>query len=163
VIVTLFIGGFMAAGFAMLGYGLWTWHRSVKAGGWPVTPGKILQCTLVEHRSRKIPTFCAEVKYQYTVNGQDFINDTVAFGYSESSDRETHEALVKRLQHAEQVQIRYDPDDPQTAALSFGLHQGLQFKLLFALAWLALLSAVAMAMWTFNQRDDVLLQNLLAQ
>lgn len=158
-----FIGIFYAVGLGMLGYGLWSIKRSTEAGSWPTVPGRIVACSMKESSDSDGSTYQVQVEYAYKVAGVDYTNDRLAFGYSLSSGYEVHREILEKLQKAQTVEVRYDPGDPQTAVLSYGIHRSIQFVMAFAVTWLAFVIGFTLIWWVASRSDNVLLQNLLVR
>ena len=155
-----FISIFYAVGIGVLGYGVWAMLKSTEAASWPTTPGVLEACELKSDNSDDETAYQVNVRYRYKVNGQTFVNDQVAIGYASSDTEATHEALYDRLKGAEQVDVRYDPSDPQVSVLSFGVHQSIQFTLAFGVTWLLFVMGFTVIWWTASGTDSVLLNNL---
>jgi hypothetical protein len=162
---TAFMSVFYLVGFGLLGYGLWSMRRSTESGTWPMVTGTIDACELTTHPggADSDPTHKVEVKYTYSVNGRQYTGDTLAFGYTSSSGREVHKEILARLQAAQTVEVRYDPFDPQTSVLSYGVHRSIQFTIAFAITWLLFVVGFTVIWWVAAQSDTVLLENLITQ
>jgi hypothetical protein len=159
----LFIGLFYAVGIFMLGYGLWAAWRSTAAGRWSTAPGTVTSCSL-ERKSDSDggDTYEVKVAYAYAVNGRPYTGTRVAFGYGSSSGREAHRKIYDALHNAKGVEVRYDPSDPATSTLSYGVHRSIQFALAFAVTWLAFVVGFTLIWWLASRDDNVLLKNLVA-
>jgi hypothetical protein len=158
--LAVFFGLFYVVGFGMLGYGIWSAKRSTDAASWPTTEGSLTKVALDEHSDSDGTTYKVEVEYTYTVAGSAYSGSQLAFGYSGSSGREAHEEICAKLKSAKSVDVRYDPNDPASSALSFGIHRSIMFILVFALTWLAFIGGITLIWWLTYRGDDVLLQNL---
>jgi hypothetical protein len=87
----------------------------------------------------------------------------VAFGYSASGDRASQAEIHDKLKAAKSVDVRYDPADPATSALSFGIHRSIRFFIVFAVTWLAFVFGFTLIWWVSTANDGVLLQNISVQ
>ena len=152
-----FISVFYLAGFGMLGYGIWSIKRSNEVESWPITDGRVESCKLVSNTGGESTTYKVEVRYRYRVKGQEYAHDKLAFGYTASSGLSAHQEILSRLENARSVTVRYDPIDPQTAVLSYGVHRSIQFVIAFAITWLLFVVGFTVA----SQNDSILLQNII--
>ena len=155
-----FIGLFYLVGFGVLGYGLWAALRSTQAGDWPTTPGVIQEVTLEHDTDGDGTTYEVKVRYAYFVEGREYEGTRLAFGYGGSGGFAAHEEIRRTLAAAKEVAVRYDPDDPATAVLSYGLHRSIRFVLAFGVTWLAFVIGFTVIGWVAAGGDDVLLRNL---
>ena len=158
-----FVSIFYAVGFGLLGYSLLSMKRSTEAAAWPSTVGTIVWCDLKTDVDSDGDTHQVKVSYQYGVGGRELTNDLLAFGYSASSGREAHQEIFDKLKAASAVDVRYDPSDPQTSVLSYGVHRSIQFMLAFAFTWLLFVVGFTILWWVGSCGDHVLLQNLHVQ
>jgi hypothetical protein len=158
-----FISVFYLVGFGLLGYGIWSALRSNQAAHWPTTPGVLTKVELNENSDGDGTTYTVQVEYTYAVAGNAYTGSRLAFGYTGSSGREAHEEICARLRAAKSVAVRYDPDDPASSALSFGMHRSIVLVLTFAITWLAFMAGFTLIFWLASRNDSVLLQNLSVQ
>lgn len=160
---TVFISLFYVVGFGMLGYGLWSAVRSTHAADWPQTPGTVTSLVIKENHDSDGTTYEVQVEYTYTVAGQAHTGSRLAFGYGASSGHDAHDEIYRKLKDAKEVEVRYDPQNPETSVLSYGVHRSIQFTLAFAITWLAFVIGFTVMWWLFSQSDSVLLENLTTQ
>jgi hypothetical protein len=133
----LFISIFYAVGFGLLWYGIKSAKESVQASSWPSARGTITNVSLREGSdSDGDTTYGVEVQYNYSVMGQNYTSSRLAFGYDESNVRQPHQDILDKLERASSVNVRYDPRDPSTSTLSFGIHSSIKFILTSAITWL---------------------------
>ncbi|MEM6471335.1 MAG: DUF3592 domain-containing protein [Planctomycetota bacterium] len=158
-----FISIFYAVGFGLLGYSLTSMKRSTEAAAWPAVAGRIVSCDLESNSDGDGTTYEVKVSYSYKVGGRELTNDVLAFGYSGSSGHESHREILEKLKAAKTVEVRYDPDSPETSALSFGFHRSIQFTLAFAVTWLLFVVGFSIIWWVASRSDDVLLRNLVTR
>ena len=160
----LFLGIFLAIGFGLLGYSLWMIKRSSEVALWPNTPGKLVHCELTQRTASKGGTvYEVVVNYQYNVAGQDYTSTRLAFGYNSSTGREGHSGVYEKLSRAREIEVRYDPNDPSSAVLSYGTHRSIQFMLAFAITWLVFIAGFCVIWYIASQPDHILMQNLLVR
>ena len=158
----IFMSVFYLLGFVVLGFGIWSARRSTQAANWPTTPGVLKNLALKENNNDGT-TYEVQVEYAYTVAGTEYRGNRLAFGYAASSGSEAHTEIYEKLKAAKSVEVRYDPDDPATSTLSFGIHRSIQFMLVFAITWLAFVIGFTVVWWVASRSDNVLLQNLSVQ
>lgn len=161
---TAFISLFYLIGLGMLGYGLWMMKRSLEVATWPITEGRIESCELKSNSdSDGDTTYEVQVNYTYRVSGQEYQNDRLAFGYSASSGEQAHREILTRLTNASVVRVHYDPVNPQTSVLSYGVHRSIQFILAFATTWLLFVVGFTVIWWLASRSDEVLLKHLVTE
>lgn len=158
-----FISLFYCAGFGLLGYALVSMKRSTDASAWPTVDGILDSCELKRNSDSDGDTYEVKVAYRYTVDGRNFTNDVLAFGYTASSGQEAHQEIFDRLNQVRAVQVRFDPANPQNSVLSYGFHRSIQFTLAFSITWLLFVTGFTIIGWVSSRGDDVLLQNLVTQ
>ena len=135
---TIFIGVLVLIGLTVLGVAGNAWRKAQVAKTWPVAEGQILASEVKMNSSpNATPTFNAEVRYQYTVNGQRYEGNRVAFGYIADSDDDLHGSIVRRLPVGTAVGVRYAPNDPTQAVLAVGLNPPIRMSLIFGSVWTA--------------------------
>lgn len=159
----LFISVFYLTGFGLLGFGLWSARRSTQAASWPTAPATITSLEVRAGSVRDGSTYEVKVQYTYTVDGVVHVGSRLAFGYTSSSGRETHDEIFRRLKEARVISARYDPADPSVSCLSFGIHRSIQITLAFAVTWLLFVIGFTLMFWLFSRSDAVLLDNLSTQ
>ncbi len=161
VFFTIFISVFYLAGFAILGFGIWAARRSTHAATWPTTEGVLDKIVLTSKSGTdEKPTYQVQVEYTYTVDGTEYHGSRLAYGYVASTGYEVHKEIHDKLKDAEIVDVRYDPNDPATSTLSFGIHRSIRFILGFAITWLSFIIGFTLVWYVAVHGDDVLLQNL---
>jgi hypothetical protein len=96
--------------------------RSYRSLNWPVSAGLISDSQVEKERVHGvIPYSTAKIRYQYNVAGQQFENDTIAFGISRGlmtwgyADRK-----VAKFPKGKLVGVVYDPKDPEISCLEAG-------------------------------------------
>lgn len=159
-----FISIFYIVGFGMLTYGLLSMKRSTEASKWPTAKGSIDSCELTSSSDGEGgTTYQVKVKYSYQVAGKIYAADKLAFGYSSSSGYDAHQEILSRLKNAKTVDVRYDPNNPETAVLSYGIHRSIQFVMAFSITWLLFVFGFTIIWWVASRNDTILLQNLVTQ
>lgn len=130
------------------------------AANWPTAPGTITKLELKTNNDSDGNTYQVEVQYQYQVGGNSYSGSTLAFGYNSSGGKEIHDQILQKLRQAKSVDVRYDPNKPDSSCLSYGLHRSIQQTLAFAITWLGFSIGFSIIWWLAAQSDDVLLRNL---
>ena len=160
---------FYAAGIAVAGYGAWAVRRSAAVGTWPTVPGTIVRCDLQTKEGGggdgddAGPVYQTVVRYTYAVNGRNYTGDRVAFGYDAGGVLDDHVRLCDRLRSAKAGAVRYDPADPATSALTYGLSRSAQMTLAFACTWLMMCVAFTGMWWLSTRPNDVLARRLVVR
>jgi len=140
---TIIIGlCFFAVGVGILCSGINNLIMANQAESWPATEGKIKssKCTYY-YNMNEGSSYFTHVNYSYTVEGKNYKGDRIAFGYDGSWWRRPTQQIADRLSSAKTVLVRYDPDKPSTAVLSYGLN-GSTVMTLFTGGWIMLVTAV---------------------
>lgn len=126
-----FLRGFrlllFAVGIGLLGYGAFdighTAWRVHEAGGWPTTEGVVLnrswRSSRLVARNGGSWRFEPEIRYRYTVAGQDYVSENDYPGTPEqwSSQEELQAYMDETFPARGPVTVSYDPADPSRAAI----------------------------------------------
>jgi hypothetical protein len=133
---------FFAVGVGILCSGINNLMMANQAKSWPTTEGAIKSSKCVYYYvMSESSSYFTHVNYSYTVAGKSYKGDRIAFGYTGSWWRRPNQKIADRLSSAKTVLVRYDPDKPSTAVLSYGLN-GSTAMTLFAGSWIMLVTAV---------------------
>lgn len=159
--LTLFFALFLAVGLAILGFGLRSLSLSKQAEEWPTTQGRIVSSDFITNTDDDGATYQTKLKYDYNVAGRDYTGDKIAFGYSASSGRAFHREIYEALPLNAQVAVRYDPNDPSRAALSFGVNQSILFLLIFGGVWTIFTLGMGAMFWMTEKGAGGLLENII--
>ena len=131
---------FFAVGVGILSSGISNLMLASKAKSWPTTEGTIKSSKCVYyHVMSESSTYLTHVNYSYSVAGQSYEGDRIAFGYRGSWWQGPNQKIADRLSSARTVLVRYDPDRPSVAVLSCGLNASTAMTL-FGGSWLLLMS-----------------------
>jgi hypothetical protein len=115
-----------------------------QAKSWATTEGSIVSSRCHDYTDLDNGfRYLTQVKYRYVVAGKSYEGDRIAFSYSGSKWRRPNQKIADTLSSAGTVLVRYDPDKPSMAVLSYGLN-GSTVLTLFTGTWLLLLSAVVL-------------------
>ena len=159
----LFLSVFYIADFVLLGNGLRMARRSVEPRAWPTAQATLSTLEVVKNSDGDSTTYEVKVRYDSTVEGVAHEGSCLAFGYGGSSSKESHDEICQRIKEAKAVAVRYDPSDPSISCLSFGIHQGIQVLLMFAVGYLSFIIGFTVILWLSTRPDSVLLDNLSLQ
>jgi hypothetical protein len=162
---SLFISIFYAVGFGLLWYGINLGKQSTIASNWPSVTGTITNLSLEGNSDSDGSTYDGStyevrVEYSYSVMGRTYTNSRLAFGYGGSSGRKAHQEIFNKLQQTDTIRVLYNPNDPATSTLSFGIHRSIKLILIFAITWLAFVFGFTSVLWLDSQPDDALIKNI---
>jgi len=103
--------------------------RAWRTGSWPKCQGTIERGNVVPTGARidrghgSFSVFVASISYRYAVAGRSYRGRLISYkGYIPNEARV--EKIVARYPHDAQVEVAYDPSDPQVAVLEPGLGVG---------------------------------------
>lgn len=161
VVLTILFVTFLAIGVGIFGFGLHSLNMSKKAEHWPTVQGEILTSEFDVSPGEGSDTYRAKVSYRYSVLGTSFTGKKIAFGYSNSSSESFHREIFNALKVKTQVAVRYNPEKPEQAVLSFGINQSIKFLLLFGAIWTVFTLGMMAMFWTSYQGTSTLLQNMI--
>jgi Protein of unknown function (DUF3592) len=118
--------------------------ESISAAHWPSVVGKLEHVTWQEHRHKKQGThYDVKVEYNYSIDNRQYHNNTLAFGYSASENRENNQLILDKLQHAAEVCVRYNPNRPEQSTLAYGLNSSNTFSAILLLFGFLILTIVS--------------------
>ena len=135
---------FLGSGFAAVWLLLWSLitlvfdgiimvmvGQTLLAWSYPSVPGTITHSEIRREMASEGDAFHADLKYQYAVNGQDFIGERRSFFNMSWSSSRTASRIVRSLPVGQQVEVFYNPRDPHDAALNHSLDGSPLFLMLF--------------------------------
>ncbi len=113
----------IGAGIALVGIrGL---LRAKASMDWPSAPGRVLEASVVSHRSRRNAgsrtIYHAEILYAFTVDGTPFSGNRVAYGDYGSSNPSHARQVVTRYPKGTIVTVYYMPGNPNECLLEPGI------------------------------------------
>ena len=161
IFLTLFFGLFIAVGVGILGFGLHSLNKAQQAEHWPTTPGTITASDFEIDHGDDSTSYRTEVKYTYNANGREISGEKIAFGYSGSSSEKFHRDVYKALSVNTQVAVRYNPNKPEEAVLSFGVNQSIKFLIIFGAVWTMFTLGMIAMIWMSGQGATTLLENMI--
>ena len=113
---------FFGIGLGLLLLGINQGKKAKEAEAWPTIPGVILSSGLQENRQydredrRTEITYEPQVQYQYSLMGQNYQGNSLAFGKAAYDYRTASKKIAPYPQGA-QILVHYDPADPTKAVL----------------------------------------------
>ncbi|MEO1242907.1 MAG: DUF3592 domain-containing protein [Pseudomonadota bacterium] len=161
IFLTLFFGLFLAVGVGILGFGLRALHMSKQAEHWPTVSGTVMSSDFEVSHDDDGTTYRTKLSYAYNVMGRELTGKKIAFGYSGSSSEKFHRDIYNALPVNSQVAVRYDPNKPERAVLSFGTNQSIKFLMIFGAVWTMFTLGMMAMFWMNGQGATTLLQNMI--
>jgi Protein of unknown function (DUF3592) len=113
---------FLVIGLILLVIGILQRNQAQEAQSWPITSGVIIGSGLLEHKHFDAEdhhteiTYEPQVQYQFSVNGQAFAGNRIAFG-TVSYPYQTAANKIASYPQGTSVTVHYDPDDPNQSVL----------------------------------------------
>ena len=109
----------------LLGYsGAADWYAGVQSESWPTAPGTVLVSEVVRipGHGRVGHSYRGHVEYRYRIGTRTYLGDRVSFGREGvlGDGSEDSRRVVTRFPGAQDVQVHYDPSDPDRAVLDPG-------------------------------------------
>jgi len=161
IFLTLFFGLFLAIGLGILGYGLHSLNMSKQAQHWPTVPGTITSSDFDISHSDDSTSYRTKVSYIYNAMGRELTGEKIAFGYSGSSAESFHRDIYGELKVNTNVAVRYNPEDPEQAVLSYGVNQSIKFLMIFGAVWTMFTLGMIAMFWLMGQGSTTLVQNMI--
>jgi len=122
---------FVLIGVALLVFGVRGVSRAKASEGWPKVQGRILSSEVERsrsssrgsgsNRSRSSTTYRAEILYEFKVEGVIYNGNRVAYGDYGSSGPQHARRIVNRYPVDHEVQVFYQPGQPEECLLEPGL------------------------------------------
>ena len=95
--------------------------NSKAADAWPVVPGKIIESKIEKFQkmdgARTITYYAPYVEYVYKVNGLEYHGKQIKVSVTTSGDQPAAEKIAARYPLDANVDVHYDPANPENAAL----------------------------------------------
>lgn len=102
-----------------------------ESSGWPSTPGKVIESKVEQQRSGggrqldldgpvmegNVYTWAAEIRYEYSVEGKDYVGSRIQLDDMDVNDRSRAEGIAAGYPVGKEVDVYYDPDRPDIAVL----------------------------------------------
>ncbi len=120
----LWLGILSILGIAALLSGWWLFSRTRRLGqaalSWPLATGVVKSSEISEYKTKGGRQFMASVTYDYTVDGSTYSGNRLRFGHYAGA-KAAAEADVAKYPVGAPVEVRYDPQTPQTSVLEPGV------------------------------------------
>ncbi len=121
----LFALVFVAVGVFIAYLGFQDMAKAKASAQWPTTQGAITESSVERHHrksgNRSSTTFHAKVLYEFSVGGNIFTGDRVAYGDFDSSFTSHAQKIVARYPQGQSVTVYYLPENPSECLLEPGL------------------------------------------
>ena len=114
---------FLLPGLFVLGFGIQQIYRSISSSSWPTVQGEITDSGVGVTRSGKSNSsnYEARVRYRYTVDGNEYENDTVRIGQI-STFSQTRAQKISEQHPKGMTTIYYNPTALSDSVLEPGFH-----------------------------------------
>jgi hypothetical protein len=83
---------------------------------WPMVHGKIIHSSRVVEQAQESEWTYAEIRYQFSVDGADYVSDHLWFGVGQRAERN-----LSLYPEGREVAVRYKPNDPSRCVLEPGV------------------------------------------
>lgn len=117
---------FLLVGSGMTYFGVRGLIFSFASRDWPTAEGAITESRVERvrstHEGKTKTTYHARVSYHYTVNGQRYTGDRVAYGDAGRGNSSVPNAIVRRYPAGSKQPVYYKPDAPEECLLEPGFH-----------------------------------------
>lgn len=111
--------GFIAAGIAVVVYGIAQWDRLSAARNWTTVVGEVYAARVVEGRNDADygKEYRADIRYGYVVDGVELAGSQLQLTTLAGTSHAYAERLVKSYPPGRRVTVHYDPKNPHDAVL----------------------------------------------
>lgn len=158
---TLFIGLFVLIGVAILLFAMRSLTLAKQAESWPTAQGQITDRSFDVDTDEDGTSYRTKLSYAYSVGGQSYANEKIAFGYAGSSARDFHRKIYDALPVGTSLAVRYDPDNPERAVLSHGMNKSILFLLIFGAIWTVFSLGIGSLFFLMGEGSNNLLANMI--
>lgn len=112
-------------GIGCILYGIHNIMKNRQSKYWPTTYGEIRKVELsVTEDSDGVNLYKNRVEYKYYVEGEEFISNNIAFGYTSSANEEAHRNIYEKIKKAKIVEVYYNPKNHKEAVMAPGINAG---------------------------------------
>ena len=151
-LISLFFAVFILAGGIVAGFGVRNILNAHESRNWPHTDGTIVYSE-VERRSgsKGGSSYSPGIKFQYSIQGQKYEGDIVAFGMkSVSAGRGFAERFVKKYPKGKDVRVFYNPSEVSKSVLEPGLSKRSFILFAFGISFMLVGICFATVYWLFT-------------
>jgi hypothetical protein len=117
----------VAVGFV----GVTVWRHLDAQRRFESTMGVVVSSRVKSHSGSKSTTYSADIRYRYTVAGQEYTSSGYSFSEMSSSGGGYSRSLVDRHPPGKRVTVYYDPENPASAVLATEVPPMMWFLSLF--------------------------------
>ena len=107
---------FSYLGLKIIGDEIQSWRKAIASQEWSSSAGRVISSELHIAYGRRA-TYYPRAKYSYTVAGQNYTGERIAFAWRGVFDRQAAEKVVERYPPRQMVKVFYDPRQPDDATL----------------------------------------------
>jgi hypothetical protein len=121
---SIIIGGIMVVGGYLLAFhvGRPAMKKAEASEGWPTTTGVVTHSEVARDHDSDGTMYRPDVEYEYTVDGQDYVGNTITVGAKVSTNvAGGAQKKVNEYPVGKEVKVHYDPDDPAESCLEPGV------------------------------------------
>jgi hypothetical protein len=119
------------SGFVLVfdGYVAWNLYRQIRTNSYGVTAGVVIESKVSVHNTRRNRTMnVPEIRYNYSVNGMNFVGTRYRYGFTASRDAKE---IVASHSRGATVTVHFNPHDASDAVLKTGVEGSDLWALLF--------------------------------
>ena len=136
----------------MAGFGVRNILNAHESRNWPYTDGTIVYSEAERRSGNKgRSSYSPRIKFQYSIEGQQYEGDIVAFGMkSVSAGRGFAERFVKKYPKGKDVKVFYNPVEISKSVLEPGLSKRSFILLAFGISFMLIGICFATVAWLFT-------------
>lgn len=102
---------------------------------WPevqavITDSQTVKARIPRGKSGSVDGWKAQIKYDYSLDGQNFSGDKISYAYKPTINKSDADAFVQKYPNGATLSIKYNPENPKMAVLEPGKPDRLESKLL---------------------------------
>jgi hypothetical protein len=151
-LISLFFAVFILAGGIVAGFGVRNILNAHESRIWPHTDGTIVYSEVERSTGSKgDSSYSPGIKFQYSIQGQKYEGDIVAFGMkSVSAGRGFAERFVKKYPKGKDVKVFYNPSEVSKSVLEPGLSKRSFILFAFGISFMLIGICFATVAWLFT-------------
>lgn len=145
-----------AIGAILIGYSAVNLRKGKATTLWPSVNGKILGSDVrseeqVRERKQKLLFYNADVKYNYTVNGKEYVSDKIRADLRGKTQTDEARRLVQLYSPGRTVAVYYNPRSPGDAVLEPGANPQTQTLLASGIALVVVAGAMLLVRFVWRK------------